>query len=335
MNKHPEVSVIIPVYNEEAYLEGCLKSLLKQSFPADEMEWIIVDAGSKDTTADILEKYRDKGPFVILSNPGKATPSSLNMAIKRAKGRYIVRMDAHAEYPRDYIARNIKNLEKLNADNAGGVFVVHGTGKIGSAFASMLSSPFGAGGAQFRSAKHSGFVDTVPYGTWRRELFDRIGLFDEDLVRSEDNDMNHRIHAAGGRIYLDADLHINYYCRDTLRSVLKMGLDNGNALFFTARKDPKVMRLRHYVPFAFFSSLIGIGCGAAYLPTCRKMLTAELSAYLLLDLFYSMKNIRTAPVTLWLYPLFHLSYGFGSALGLAGIKVKALYADDRNGKKNN
>ena len=140
-------------------------------------------------------------------------------------------------------------------------------------------------------------------------------------MRSEDNDMNHRIHAAGGRIYLDADLHINYYCRDTLRSVMKVGLNNGNALFFTARKNPSAMQLRHYVPFALLSSLIGLGCGALYLPVCRKLLTAELSSYILLDVLYSMKNIRTAPVTLWLYPLFHLSYGLGSALGLAGIKL--------------
>ncbi|MBR0342876.1 MAG: glycosyltransferase family 2 protein [Oscillospiraceae bacterium] len=317
----PIVSVIIPVYNEERYLADCLESLIEQDLPSEDMEWIIVDAGSGDASADILEKYRDRGPFVMLSNPGKTTPSSLNMAIKKAKGRYIVRMDAHAVYPPDYISKCIGYLEEMNADNAGGMFRVHGTGTIGKAFAAMLTSPFGAGGASFRSAKRSGFVDTVPFGCWRRELFDRIGLFDEDLVRSEDNDLNQRIHDAGGRVYLAADVKIDYQCRNTLSSVLKTGLVNGNALFFTARKNPSAMKLRHYVPFIFLVSLVGLGCGSSLSSVCKAVLSAEAAAYLAADLYFSAKNIRTAPVTVWLYPLFHLTYGLGSALGLVGIRV--------------
>lgn len=321
MNDSPKVSVIIPVYNEEHYLEECLDSLIGQDFPSEDMEWIVVDAGSNDSTADILKKYADKGPFVILSNPGKATPSSLNMAINKSKGRYIVRMDAHSVYPPDYISKCIGYLEEMHADNAGGMFKAHGSGMIGKAFAAMLASPFGAGGAAFRSAKHSGFVETVPYGTWRRELFDRIGLFDEDLVRSEDNDMNQRIRDAGGRIYLASDIKIDYRCRETLSSVLRMGLSNGNALFFTARRNPSAMKLRHYVPLLFLASLAGLGCGSVISPVCRTLLSAEAASYLAADMYFSAKNIRTAPVTIWLYPLFHLTYGLGSALSLIGIKV--------------
>lgn len=321
MSNTPLISVIIPVYNEEAHLRNCLNSLMKQTIPMKKMEWIIVDAGSTDATTDILAEYKDKCPFIVLSNPGKATPSSLNMAIRKAKGEYIVRMDAHAGYPPDYISKCIRYLEEMKADNAGGVFVVHGTGMIGKAFAAMLSSPFGAGGAGFRSAKCSAYVDTVPFGTWRRELFDRIGLFDEELVRSEDNDLNQRIRDAGGRIYLAADVRIDYYCRNTLPSVLKTGLVNGNALFFTRRKNKAAMKLRHYVPFMFFSSLVGFGVSAMIFPACRMILAAESAVYLLLDMHFSLKSLHTVPVTLWLYPLFHLTYGFGSALGLAGIKV--------------
>ena len=321
MDNTPEVSVIIPVCNEEAHLKECLDSLLDQTYPRERMEWIVVDAGSTDATPVILEEFRSKGPFVMLSNPGKATPSSLNMAIRKARGRYIVRMDAHAVYQRDYISKCIGYLEEKDADNAGGMFVVHGEGMIGRAFADLLSSPFGSGGAGFRSAKSSGYVDTVPFGTWRRELFDRVGLFDEELIRSEDNDLNQRILDEGGRIYLAEDLKIDYYCRNTLSSVLKNGLLNGNALFFTAKKNPAAMKLRHYIPFLFTASLAGLGGGAVILSVCKRLLAAELGAYFSLDLYFSLKKLRTAPVTLWLYPLFHLTYGIGSALGLAGIRV--------------
>lgn len=321
MSNQPEVSVIIPVYNEEVCLDDCLDSLLEQSFPRDSMEWLIVDGGSTDATPEILEKYRGKGPFVILSNPGRTTPSSLNMAIRHADGKYIVRMDAHAVYQRDYISRCISCLEEMEADNAGGVIKVHGSGKIGKAFAAMLSSPFGTGGARFRGAGRSGFVDTVPFGTWRRELFDRIGLFDEELLRSEDNDMNQRIRMAGGRIYLDADICTDYFCRSSLKGVLKTALCNGNALFFTLRKEPGAMRPRHYIPCLFLVSLAVLGSGAVYVPVCRYLLAAELAAYLALDVYFSARSIRTAPVTLWLYPLFHLTYGLGSVLGALGIKT--------------
>lgn len=328
MDRTPEVSVIIPVHNEEAYLKDCLESLLEQTFPREKMEWIIVDSGSTDATPDILEQFREKGPFVFLSNPGKATPSSMNMAIRKARGRYIVRMDAHAKYPHDYISKSIMYLEQTGADNVGGCFDVHGDGVIGRAFASILTSSFGAGGARFRTAKQSGFVDTVPFGAWRRELFERIGLFDENLVRSEDNDLNQRIRDAGGQVYLAVDMPIHYYCRNSVPAILKTGVSNGNALFFTARKNPRAMCLRHYVPFLLLISLTVLVCGSVLIPeasilrhACRCVLMLELGTYLALDLYFSLKSIRTAPVTLWLYPLFHLTYGLGSALGLLGIKV--------------
>lgn len=317
----PEVSVIMPVYNEEAHLEECLRSLIGQTIPREKMEWIVVDSGSTDATPAILERFRNKGPFLLLSNPGKPTPSSLNMAIRSAGGRYIIRMDAHSVYQRDYIARCIRCLEHTGAENAGGVCEIRGEGVLGKGFAALLSSPFGAGGADFRTAKGSGFVETVPFGAWRRELFDRIGLFNEELVRSEDNDLNQRIRASGGKIYLDADIRTVYYCRSSLRAILRSALNNGNALFHTLRRNPGAMRLRHYVPFLFLLSVLTLGAGAPFLPVCGKLLSAELAIYFLMDLYFSLRSVRTAPVTIWLFPTFHLTYGLGSALGMVNIRT--------------
>lgn len=317
----PEVTVILPVYNEESHLEECLLSLLGQTFPKEKMEWIVVDGGSTDATPVILEQFRKKGPFQLLSNPGNPTPSSLNMAIRCAKGRYIVRMDAHSVYHSDYIDKCIQCLEQTGAENVGGCFDVRGEGILGKGFAALLSSPFGIGGAAFRSSKESGYVETVPYGTWRKELFDRIGLFDEELVRSEDNDLNQRIRSSGGKIYLDVSIRIIYYCRNTLNAILRIGLNNGNALFHTLRKNPGAMRLRHYIPFLFLFSLVIFGLGTLFHPVFGKVFLTELMLYLLLDLYFSLKSPKNALVTLWLYPLFHLTYGLGSALGMLNIRT--------------
>lgn len=317
----PEVTVIIPVYNEESHLEKCLGSLLKQTYPEEKMEWIVVDGGSTDATLQILKKFQNQGPFLILSNPGKATPSSLNMAIRCARGRYIVRMDGHSVYQSDYIERCIKNLEQMNVESVGGKWDIRGEGVLGRGFAALLLSPFGAGGATFRTAEKSGYVETVPYGTWRRELFDRIGLFDETLVRSEDNDLNQRIRAASGKIYLDAGICTVYFCRSTLREILRNGLNNGNALFHTLRKNPEAMRLRHYVPFLFLISVLVLGIGAIFYPVCGKLLMAELLVYFFLDVFFSLHSPGNAMVTLWLYPLYHLTYGLGSVLGMFYIQT--------------
>ena len=317
----PEVTVILPVYNEEAHLEECLRSLIGQTFPREKMEWIVVDNGSTDATPAILDRFRNEGPFLLLSNPGAATPSSLNMAIRSARGRYIIRMDAHSVYQRDYIDRCIRRLEQTDAENVGGVWEIRGEGALGRGFAVLLSSPFGAGGAAFRTAKNSGYVETVPFGAWRRELFDRIGLFDEELVRSEDNDLNRRIRASGGKIYLDADIRTVYYCRSSLSAILRNGLNNGNALFHTLRRNPGAMSPRHYVPFVFLLSVLALGVGALFQPLCGKLLLAEAALYLLLDVFFSLRSPKNAPVTLWLYPAFHLAYGLGSALGMINIRT--------------
>lgn len=317
------VSVVVPLYNEEKYIEKFILSLTKQTYPIENMEWLFVDGRSTDKTASIIEQYAEKYPIVLLTNEKRKTPYALNMAIERSKGDYIVRLDAHAEYYPDYIEKCVHYLDTTDADNVGGVAETSANGFVGGAISKMLSTKFGVGGSDFRVGNGNRYVDTVPFGAFRREVFDRVGLFNTKLLRSEDNDMNSRIRESGGKIWLADDIRFKYFCRDTVSGILKMGMQNGNALFRTLKENPKAMSLRHFIPFFFLLSLILLPAVAIFLPFVWYVFLAEMSAYMLMDLYFSFFNGEPSRgvVNIWLYPLFHITYGFGSLLGLFGINV--------------
>ena len=317
------VSVIVPLYNEERYIRAFLDSLLTQTYPKEDMEWLLVDGDSSDRTVEIIKEYEGRGPLRLLRNPKRKTPYALNLAIEQARGEYIVRLDAHAAFPPDYIEKCVHYLNVTDADNVGGVAETKSKGFIGNAISHMLSTRFGVGGSDFRVGDGDKYVDTVPFGAFRKSVFERVGLFNPALLRSEDNEMNARIRAAGGKIWLANDIRFQYYCRDTVKGILKMALQNGNALFRTLRVNRRAMGLRHFIPFFFLLSLLILPPLAAFFPLLGWALAAEGSLYLLLDIYFSFfhKRPRLGLVALWLYPLFHVSYGLGSLLGLFGIEL--------------
>lgn len=318
------VSVIIPLHNEEKYIRGCIESLIAQTYPKNKMEWLLVDGNSNDSTTDIINEYIDTGlyPIILLNNIKKKTPHALNMAIPKARGKYIIRLDAHSYFYPDYIEKCVYYLDTTDADNVGGIAETQAMGFIGTAIAKMLSTKFGVGGSDFRVGDGNRYVDTVPFGAFRREIFDKVGLFNTKLLRSEDNDMNARIRQNGGKIWLAEDIRFKYYCRDTINGVLKMGLQNGNALFFTIRENPKAMSIRHFIPFMFLVSLIILPLLSIFSKVFASWFLLEMFVYVLLDLFFSFaKNgSKYGIITIWLYPAFHIAYGLGSLLGMFGVK---------------
>lgn len=318
------VSVIVPLYNEEKYIQACIESLVNQTYPTENMEWIFVDGNSSDRTVEIINRYVDKYPITLLHNPKRKTPYALNMAVEQATGKYIIRLDAHAKYYPDYIEKCVYYLDTTDADNVGGVAETSANGFVGQAISQMLSTKFGVGGSDFRTGNGNRYVDTVPFGAFRREVFDRVGLFNTKLLRSEDNDMNSRIRESGGKIWLAEDIRFKYFCRDTVGGILKMALQNGNALFHTLRENPKAMSVRHFIPFIFLMSLIFMPIISVLLPIFWWVFAAEMAAYFMLDIYFSFVSIKPAKlgiVTIWLYPLFHIVYGFGSLLGVFGKQV--------------
>ncbi len=321
------ISVIVPVYNEERYIDACLESMLAQDYPKDAMEWFFVDGMSSDRTLEILNGYQERFPELIrvLKNPNKTVPFAMNLAIREAKGVYIIRLDAHAEYEKDYFSKCVEVLDETGADNVGGVMETKARTSIGQTIAKMLSSKFGVGDSQFRTNGKDGYVDTVPFGAFRREIFEKVGLYDERLTRNQDSELNYRIIHNGGKIYLSNRIKLAYYCRDSVKGIVKMAMLNGKWNIITSKFCPGSMRLRHFIPCFFVLSLIGMPLATMLWRPFGILFALELLAYFALDVMFSgksAKNIKEFFQLLYLFPLFHISYGFGSVLGIVKVLTK-------------
>lgn len=316
------VSIIIPVYNEEKYIRRCLNSLALQTFDIKQCEILIVDGLSTDDTIKIIEKEYSFLKAKILKNEKRIVTYALNIGIDNSSGEIIIRLDAHAEYDENYIERCIYYITNLNVDNVGGIATTKGIGFSGEGNAEILSSIFGVGDSKFRTSNKGGYVDTVPFGTFKRTIFDRIGKFNVDLPRSEDNDINSRIRSAGGKVYLSPEIRFTYYCRDTFIGLLSQGIKNGNSLFLTLKKNKKAMSLRHFIPFLFFSSLLLLPLLSIWLRFFIYAFLIEVALYLSIDIVFSIKGSKKHFFYKMVgYFLFHFLYGLGSFLGLLGIKL--------------
>lgn len=327
MTKKIIVSVVMPVYNEEKYIKKCMDSLLLQDYPKEHMEWIFVDGNSTDDTVKRLQKYREQYPdlIVIKNNPHKIVPYAMNIGIAASKGEYVVRLDAHADYRSDYISKCVNYLDTIDADNVGGVAETKASGFTGNCIAKMLSSRFGVGNSEFRTNGKSGYVDTVPFGAFRREVFSKYGGYDERLVRNQDNEMNYRIRKNGGKIYLADDIHLSYYCRDSIKGISDMARKNGTWNIITMKLCPGAMSVRHFIPLLFVLSVLGLTVLGFLFKPFWWLLGIELGLYFALDLLFSLKlGSRTKEffMIFILFPIFHISYGIGSLKGIIKLFSK-------------
>ena len=322
-NTKPFISVVMPIYNEEKYISQCIESLLKQDYPKDKMEWIFVDGCSTDNTVSILNDYQNKNPGLIkvFNNPNKTVPYAMNIGIKNSVGKFIIRLDAHAEYADDYFSKCVYYLQTTDADNVGGVIETKSVGNVGEAIAAVVSSKFGVGNSQFRTNGEDGYVDTVPFGAFRREVFEKYGMYDERLTRNQDNEMNFRIRSNGGKIFLSNDIKLAYYSRNTIKGILKMAFQNGMWNVITMKLCPGSMGVRHFVPLAFLLSLIFMPILSAFVPVFWWLFLAEILLYSALNVVCSLNNQNGTGKThfflkLIIFPLFHICYGAGSLFGI-------------------
>lgn len=318
------VSVVIPVYNEEKYINGLIDSILKQDYNKSKFEVIFVDGNSKDKTKQIIqERLKSQNiEYKILNNEEKITPISLNIGIKDATKDLIIRLDAHSQYPENYITKCVYYINHIDADNVGCVMETKSEGTVGNAISTVLSSKFGVGNSKFRTNAESGYVDTVPFGTFRRELFEKIGYFDERLARNQDSEFNSRIIKNEGKIYLFNDIKIIYHPRETIYKLVKMAILNGKWNLYTNYLVPGSMKIRHFVPFAFTLTLIiGIISLFANIKIIKVLFLLEMILYALIDLIFSLKEIKkqglkTSILCFIIYPIFHITYGYGTFLGI-------------------
>lgn len=317
------LSVVCPIYNEERYIRSCIESILSQDYPKESLEVLFVDGMSTDRTREIVGEYARRYPFIrLIDNPRKIVPCAMNIGIRASRGEIVVRLDAHAIFPANYFSELVHYLNALNAQNVGGVCLtlpVNDT-PVCRGIANALSSSFGVGNSYFRiGAKEIIAVDTVPFGCFRRELFDRIGYFDEELTRNQDDELNGRIIRSGGRIYLLPDLTIKYYARDSIRKVWKMYYQYGLFKPLVNKKLGRPATIRQFFPPCF---VIGVVLGpflGFVSPWFWFAYLAVILCYLVLATIYSFRYSKKWNDVFWqdcIYFVVHFSYGTGYLAGL-------------------
>jgi len=333
-NNLPFISIIIPCRNEKKYIEKCLDSVINQNYPKDKLEVLIVDGISDDGSREILSEYAQKYFFIkLLDNPKIITSCALNIGIKNAHGSFIIWMSAHNFYEKDYILKCIENIKKFNVDNVGGI-IIPTTDKnslVAKSIVKVLSHPFGVGNSYFRiSSKLPKYVDTVFGGCYKKEIFEKVGLFNERLIRGQDMEFNLRLKNRGGKILLIPEIKSYYYCRSDIKSFCKHNFINGiwAILPFKFSRDMPVA-IRHLVPLFFVLTIIILSFLTAFLPKLIYYLISIISFYLLVNLYFSLKiairekNLRLFLLLPIVFICLHISYGLGSIYGLLKIFIPA------------
>jgi len=320
------VSVIVPVRNEERYIVQCLESIEKQTYSKELMEIMIIDGMSIDRTREYYQEYKSKTKIKNLNwykNVKKTAPCAMNIGIKKSKGDVIIRLDAHSSYEDDYIEKCVQVLRETGAANVGGIAKTQGNGNyISEVIAILMSSKFGVGNSSFRTNGSSGYVDTVPFGAFRRDIFDKVGVYDERLVRNQDIELNYRIRKSGEKVYLSSNINLTYYSRDTFFALCHMAYNNGLWNIITQKLCPGSLGARHFIPLFFVLSIIvgisGILCDVELISS---VFLGELVAYFSLSVFFAIKDGWKKGMK-YCFPLmimffgFHVSYGVGSLVGL-------------------
>jgi len=306
----PFVSIIIPCRNEEKYVGKCVESVLNQTFPKEKMEILVIDGMSTDKTREIVRRYSE---VRILDNPKKIFPAANNIGIRNAKGEFLIIMGAHAVYSLDYVEKCIKHLmANPDADNVGGILRPSSAKDtiIAKAITLSLGGRFGKGREEKEKEKSGEEVDTVFGGCYRKEVFKKMGLFNENLVGSSDMDLNLRLLRSGGKTLLVPGVVVYYYPKDNLKDFFFHNIRDGIWAILPFKFTKRTMKLRHYIPLVFVLSLpLSIWL---YIP-----LTFYFSAKIALR----EKEIRYFFLMPIVFATRHIGYGLGSVWGLIKLII--------------
>jgi len=319
------ISIIIPCRNEEKFIAKCLDSTISNDYPKENLEILVIDGMSEDRTRQIVDEYVKQYSFIkLLDNPKMIAPSALNIGIENAKGEVIVVMCAHATYEKDYISKCVEYMKKYEVDNVGGkmMTISENDGLVSKAIVLVLSYRFGVGDSYFRiGIKEPKFVDTVPFGCYKKEVFEKIGLFNENLVRNQDIEFNLRLKKASGKILLVPDIVSYYYARSNLKSLFMQNFGNGLWVIYSNRFAKAPFSRRHLIPFIFVLSLLGSLFLSVFWKPFLYLFLIIILTYLTANVFFSLsisiKNgIKLFPFIVISFFVLHFSYGLGSLWGL-------------------
>lgn len=313
----PFVSIIVPIRNEERFIAQCLRSVIDQDYPQDRMEVLVVDGRSEDRSREIVAEFSLRYPAIkLLDNPRLTAPTAMNLGIRKARGDVIVRVDGHCLLESDYISQCVKCLQRTGADNVGGLIRAVAESYVGQVIGLAINSFFGSGGSKFHYSSKEQYVDTVYLGAFRRGVFDRVGLFNERLIRNQDYELNYRIRAAGGKIVLSPAIKSHYYGRSSLIDLWHQYLQYGFWKLEMLLMHPRSLRLRQLVPPLFVLILFGSGLlgflHRGFLILFLLAMTSYLAASLLFSLLVaSHKGWRYFPLLPLIFAIIHFGWGLG------------------------
>lgn len=340
INEQKKISLIIACRNEEKYIGRAIDSLLKQDYPKQLTELLIIDGRSEDNTLKIVNKYQQLYPFIkTLDNPIKVATHAFNIGIQNASGDFIFLIGSHCEYPPNYISKLVSSSESFNANVVGGILFtdIKNQNVVSNSIKKVLSNKYGVGNATFRTgASTIKEVDTVAYGCYQRNMFEKYGLFNEQLIRNQDIEFNKRIVNNGGKIILVPNVIVTYYARERLRDIAGNNFQNGywNPLTVFYTNSFKSISLRHYAPMMFIIFILIFSILSFVSFYFSLALTTIILLYFIIIAIVSYKLNDSGTSWIQLFKTFiaiHFSYGAGS---LAGV-FKVLKLKIRQRKLNN
>jgi glycosyltransferase involved in cell wall biosynthesis len=323
----PFVSVIIPVRNERLFVARTLDCILRQDYPADRYEVVVADGMSDDGTRAIIAEYAGRDHRVrLVDNTERVTPTGLNAAITASRGEILCRIDGHCEVADDFISQNVTLLnEHPEAWIVGGPIVHDGKGLRGKAAAIAMSHPLGVGAARHRFPGFEGYADTVQFPAFRRWVFDRVGLFDERLVRTEDDELHYRVTQSGGRIFVSPRVRYVYYVRDRLGKLFRQYFQYSFWRIPVLRKHRKPTTVRQMIPILFFAAMAIMAAIGLWFEQPLVALALPL-AYVAAMLLLGVSVVRHAGIRVaGLVPVAVMTMHAAYALGMAYGVTAALY----------
>ena len=319
------VSVIVPIYNEEKYISNFLESVISQDFPVENMEVILIDGMSSDKTREIINIYAKKYSYIrLIDNHRRTVQHALNIGIENSIGEYIVRLDAHSEYSKNYISKCIEYLKKTGATNVGGPVVTASRNRIQNIIAESYYSEFALGGGKNHDKNYEGYTDTVFLGAFKRDDIVKIGMYDSNLIRNEDDDLCFRMIENNMKIYMTPEIKSKYYPRDNLKDLFKQYFEYGFWKVAVIKKHKKPARITHLVPVCFVIFLILFGILSLFSKFVSSIFVSVMGLYLILNLYFSFKNkklnICDKFILMLVHFILHVSYGLGFLVGILNLK---------------
>ncbi len=329
------LSVILPIRNEARYIARSLNAVLAQDYPSDRIEVIVVDGMSDDGSREIIGSIQANNPNLrLIDNPGRIVPTGMNIAMARARGEVFVRVDGHCEIEQGYFRRCVEHLQNDGVDGVGGPMETVGETELAAIIAAAMSSKFGVGDSAFRTVKdRTMLADTVAFPAYTRRVVERVGPYDEELVRNQDDDYNYRLRKLGAKVLLAVDVRSRYYSRDTIRSLWRQYFQYGYWKVRVMQKHPRQMRPRQFVPVLFVTAMLLSLLAAPFSIIGTSMLGLTGGSYLIANLAASGLTARKQNRLLsWLLPVIfatlHVSYGLGFLVGL--MKFWNRWGDSEN-----